>query len=74
MKMAVWLGGILVAGGLLLLVGYAAYGFFSARDVPLLIKVAFPIAGLGFVVLLGVTLYQRLARRRKEKDLEGVQY
>ena len=77
MKIATWAAGIALAGGMAV---FAAYWFVSVLDalfetdeVPVLIRIAFPAVVGGSVVLLLVTILQRL-RERKDEDLEGVDY
>ncbi len=76
-RYAVWLGALLVAGGLLALVGYGAYyfatSFFGSRDVPLVIQAAVAALYAGVVVLILAALVDRW-RQRKRESFEEVEY
>ena len=77
MKVGLWLGGVLVAAGTLVLAGYALYyfsqAFFDAEDIPLLLKVAVPAIAGGMLVLLAVVVIDRL-KHRKRDSLQEVDY
>ncbi len=76
-KVAVWIGGILVLAGALVLLGYGVYyfsqEFFGAEDVPLAIQVALPAIVVGVVVLVVAVLLERL-RGGKGEEFKGVKY
>ena len=61
-----YLGLILIAAGLLALVGYLARGFFFASDISLGIRAFTAIAVFGFFLLLGYVSWDRYLSARKE--------
>lgn len=63
---------ILIGIGMLVLIGWAVQGFFTASDIPLLIRVAVGIVGIGVLVLLGVAIKDRL-KRSKTEDFKEVE-
>ena len=75
MRILVWLGGSMAATGALVLVGYCVYYlskvFFGSRSVPLPIQIAIPAIVVGFLLVLGAVLLERL-RSRKQEQFEEV--
>lgn len=76
-KYVVWLGALLVAGGLLALVGYSAYyfatSFFGSRDVPVVVQGAVAALHAGILVLILAALIDRWRQRRRE-SFEEVEF
>ncbi|MBI2873028.1 MAG: hypothetical protein HYY00_07575 [Chloroflexi bacterium] len=70
------LGAALAIAGVGALAGYVLYYFlrliYTARDVPLVIKAAVPVALLGVLLVLAALVRERLRSRRKE-HFEGVE-
>ena len=64
--------GLILLGSVVLL-GYAAYGLFSASDIDLGVKLAIGAVALGFLILFGVVLVQRI-RAAKKEDFKEVKY
>ena len=62
---------ILIGLGMLALIGWAVQGFFTASEIPLLIRIAVGAIGAGVLVLLGVVIKDRLAKAKTE-DFKGV--
>jgi hypothetical protein len=62
---------LLVALGGLVLIGWAVRDFFVSSEVPLLVRIAVGAVAVGFLLLLGVVIKDRLAKRKKE-DFKGV--
>ncbi len=62
---------LLVALGGLVLIGWAVRDFFVSSEVPLLVRIAVGAIAVGFLLLLGVVIKDRLAKRKKE-DFKGV--
>ena len=62
---------LLVALGGLALIGWAVKDFFTSSEVPLLVRIAVGAIAAGFLILLGVVIRDRLAKRKKD-DFEGV--
>ena len=63
---------ILIGLGILVLIGWAVQGFFTASDIPLLIRIAVGVIGVGVLVLIGVAIKDRLSKAKKEdfKEVE----
>jgi len=61
-----YLGLILIATGLLALVGYLARGFFFASDISLGIRAFTAAAVFGFLLLLGYVGWDRYLSARQE--------
>jgi hypothetical protein len=62
----------LIGIGLLVLIGWAAQGFFTASEIPLLIRVAVGITGFGILLLIIVAIRDRL-RKGKKEDFKEVE-
>lgn len=62
---------LLVGLGGLALIGWAVKDFFTSSEVPLLVRIAVGAVAAGFLVLLGIAIKDRLAKRKKE-DFKGV--
>ena len=77
MKIALWVAGIAIVGGLGVLAAYwIVYVFaalFGADEIPVLVKIAVPTVAVGAAVLLVVAVVQRM-RDRKEEDFKEVEY
>jgi len=63
---------ILIGLGVLALIGWAVQGFFTASDIPLLIRIAVGVISVGVLVLIGVAIKDRLARAKTDK-FKGVE-
>ena len=63
---------ILIGIGLLALVGWALQAFFTASDIPILIRIAAGAVGLGVLILIGAALKDRLAKA-KQDDFKEVE-
>ena len=63
---------ILIGLGILALIGWAVQDFFTASDIPMLIRIAVGAIGLGVLVLIGIAIKDRLARAKTEdfKEVE----
>ena len=62
---------VLIALGGLGLIGWAVRDFFVSSEVPLLVRIAAGAIAAGFLLLLGIVIKDRLAKRKKE-DFKGV--
>jgi drug/metabolite transporter (DMT)-like permease len=62
---------LLVGLGGLVLIGWAGKDFFTSSEVPLLVRIAVGAIAAGFLVLLGIAIKDRLAKRKRE-DFKGV--
>ena len=56
---------ILIGLGILVLIGWAVQGFFTASDIPLLIRIAVGVVGVGVLILIGVVIKDRLTKAKK---------
>ena len=63
---------ILVGLGVLALIGWAVQGFFTASDIPLLIKIAVGAIGVGVLILIGIAIKDRITKA-KDEDFKGVE-
>ena len=77
MRTALLLGVILLVAGTAVLFGYATYHaarlFFLSHSVPVVVKVAVPVATAGMAFILGAVIVERL-RSRKQERFEEVDY
>ena len=62
---------ILIGLGVLALVGWAVQSFFTASEIPVAIRVAVGILGLGVLILIVVAIKDRISRA-KDEDFKGV--
>ena len=62
----------LIGIGILVLLGWAVKDFFTASEVPLIIRIAVGAVSVGILVLLGIAVRDRIAKARKEnfKEIE----
>ena len=63
---------ILVGLGVLVLIGWAVQGFFTASDIPLLIRIAVGAIGVGVLIFIGVAIKDRITKAKTE-DFKGVE-
>ena len=63
---------ILIGIGILVLIGWAVKGFFTASEIPLLIRIAVGVIGAGILVLIGVAIKDRITKAKTEdfKEVE----
>ena len=63
---------ILIGLGILALIGWAVQGFFTASEIPLLVRIAVGAIGAGGLVLIVVAIRDRLKKAKKEdfKEVE----
>ena len=63
---------ILIGLGILILIAYFTREFFTAGDIPLLIRISVGAIGAGVLVLIGVAIKDRLAKAKTEdfKEVE----
>ena len=62
---------LLIGLGGLALIGWAVKDFFISDEIPLMVRIAVGAVAVGFLVLLGIVIKDRLAKRKKE-DFKGV--
>ena len=63
---------ILIGLGVLVLIGWAVQGFFTASEIPILIRIAVGAIGVGVLVLIGLAIRDRLAKA-KTGDFQEVE-
>jgi hypothetical protein len=61
---------ILIGLGVLALIGWSLQGFFTASDIPLLIRIAVGAVGCGALILLGIAVRDRLRKAKTDKFKE----
>ena len=61
---------ILIGLGVLALIGWSLQGFFTAADIPLLIRIAVGAVGGGALILLGVAIRDRITKAKTDKFKE----
>ncbi len=57
---------ILIGLGILALIGWAVQGFFTASEIPLLVRIAVGAIGAGVLVLIVLAIRDRLKKAKKE--------
>ena len=62
---------VLIGLGFLTLIGWAVKGFFMESEIPVAIRVAVGIMGVGVVILLIVAIKDRM-KKAKTEDFKGV--
>ena len=55
---------ILIGLGILVLIGWGVKGFFTASEIPILIRIAVGAVGAGVLVLIGIAIKDRLAKAK----------
>jgi hypothetical protein len=63
----------LIGISILSLIGWGTWGFFTADEIPLLIRIAVGAAGTGVLILIGVAIKERVCRVKSE-DYREVEY
>ena len=63
---------ILIGLGILILIGWGVQGFFTASEIPLLIRISVGAIGVGVLVLIGVAIRDRIVKAKAEdfKEVE----
>ena len=56
----------LIGLGVLILVAYLTKGFFTASDIPLLIRISVGAIGLGVLMLIGIAVKDRMTKAKTE--------
>jgi hypothetical protein len=63
---------ILIGLGILVLIGWSVQGFFTASEIPVLIRIAVGVIGAGVLILIGVVIRDRV-KRAKIEDFKEVE-
>lgn len=63
---------ILMALGMLALIGWAAGAFFAESEIPLIVRIAVGAIGGGILILIGIAIKDRIAKAKTEdfKEVE----
>jgi len=57
---------ILIAAGILVLIGWGVRDFFLATDIPVWIRIAVGAIGVGMLILIGIAIKDRLSKQGNE--------
>ncbi|MDD4875845.1 MAG: hypothetical protein PHQ86_01755 [Dehalococcoidales bacterium] len=60
----------LIGLGILAIIGWVSQGFFTASEIPLLIRIAVGGIGLGVLILIGLTIKDRIKKAKEENFKE----
>lgn len=63
---------ILIGLGILALIGWSVQGFFTASEIPALIRIAVGVIGVGILILVGVVIRDRI-KKAKTDDFKEVE-
>jgi len=63
---------ILMALGMLALIGWSANAFFADSEIPLIVRIAVGAIGAGIFILLGVAIKDRI-KKAKTEDFKEVE-
>lgn len=63
---------ILIGLGILALIGWSVQGFFTASEIPALIRIAVGVVGVGVLILVGVVIRDRV-KKAKTDDFKEVE-
>ena len=63
---------VLIGLGVLVLIGWSVQVFFMDSEIPLLIRIATGAIGVGFLVLIGIAIKDRL-KKGKNEDFKEVE-
>ena len=63
---------VLMALGMLALIGWSANAFFAESEIPLIVRIAVGAIGVGILILLGMAIKDRI-KKAKTEDFEEVE-
>ena len=63
---------ILMGLGLLALIGWSVQSFFMSSEIPLLVRIAVGVVGVGILILIGVAIKDRI-KKAKTENFKGVE-
>jgi hypothetical protein len=61
---------ILIGLGVLILIGWGAWGFFTASEVALWVRIIIGVIGAGFLILLGIAIRDRMKKAKTDRFKE----
>ena len=65
------IGYLLISAGVLVLIGWAVKGFFLSDAVPLMLRIAVGVIGLGVLILLGIAVKDRITKKDDFKEVDN---
>ena len=69
-RLLLWIGGVILAAGAVIIGGFWVYGITTAEDMPLLLMVVLLGVPVGLAVLLIAAIRDRIVNKKKENFLE----
>ena len=69
-RLLLWIGGVILAAGAVIIGGFWVYGITTAEDMPLLLMVVLLGVPVGLAVLLIAAIRDRIINKKKENFLE----
>ena len=69
-RLLLWIGGVILAAGAVIIGGFWVYGITTAEDMPLLLMVLLLGVPVGLAVLLIAAIRDRIINKKKENFLE----
>ena len=69
-SLLLWIGGVILAAGAVIIGGFWVYGITTAEDMPLLLMVLLLGVPVGLAVLLIAAIRDRIINKKKENFLE----
>ena len=69
-SLLLWIGGVILAAGAVIIGGFWVYGITTAEDMPLLLMVVLLGVPVGLAVLLIAAIRDRIINKKKENFLE----
>jgi len=61
---------VLMALGMLALIGWAANAFFAESDIPLVVRIAVGTIGAGILIMLGLAIKDRIKKAKTDEFKE----
>lgn len=64
------IGYVLISLGVLGLAGWGLWNFFTSSEIPIAIRIALGIIGVGVLMLLGIAVKDRIHRKEKSGEAD----
>ena len=61
---------VLIALGMLALIGWSANAFFAESEIPLIVRIAVGAIGVGILILIGVAIKDRVKKAKTDEFKE----